>query len=56
MEPSVPQTDAVPHRRESRRLGFGLRLHHLLFIGFILVAGVPIAVLALWEGRTSFQN
>ena len=56
MEPSVPPTDAVPRRRESRRLGFGLRLHHLLFIGFILVAGVPIAVLALWEGRTSFQN
>ena len=56
MEPSVPPTDAVPRRRESRRLGFGLRLHHLLFIAFILVAGVPIAVLALWEGRTSFQN
>jgi signal transduction histidine kinase/ActR/RegA family two-component response regulator len=31
-------------------------MHHLLFIAFTLVAAVPIAVLALWEGRTSFQN
>ncbi len=38
------------------RLGFGLRLHHLLFIAFTLIAGVPIAVLALWESNTSFQN
>jgi signal transduction histidine kinase/ActR/RegA family two-component response regulator len=38
------------------RPGFGLRLHHLLFIAFIILAGAPIAVLALWEGNTAFQN
>jgi signal transduction histidine kinase/ActR/RegA family two-component response regulator len=39
-----------------RRAWFSLRMHHLLFIAFTLVAAAPIAVLALWEGRTSFQN
>ncbi len=39
-----------------RRAWFALRMHHLLFIAFTLVAAVPIGVLALWEGRTSFQN
>jgi signal transduction histidine kinase/CheY-like chemotaxis protein len=38
------------------RLGGGLRLHHLLFLAFTFIAGTPIAVLALWEGNTSFQN
>jgi signal transduction histidine kinase/CheY-like chemotaxis protein len=31
-------------------------MHHLLFVAFTLVAGVPIAVLAIWEGQTAFQN
>jgi signal transduction histidine kinase/ActR/RegA family two-component response regulator len=31
-------------------------MHHLLFLAFTLVAGVPIAVLAIWEGQTAFQN
>ena len=31
-------------------------MHHLLFIAFTLVAAVPIAILAVWEGSTSFQN
>jgi signal transduction histidine kinase/ActR/RegA family two-component response regulator len=31
-------------------------MHHLLFLAFTLVAGVPIAVLALWEGQMAFQN
>jgi signal transduction histidine kinase/ActR/RegA family two-component response regulator len=35
---------------------FGLRLHHLLFIAFTIIAAAPIAVLAIWEGNTSFQN
>ena len=39
-----------------RRAWFALRMHHLLFIAFTLVAAVPIAILALWEGQTSFQN
>src|SRR5580698_5584889 len=46
----------APPASLARRLGFGLRLHHLLFIAFTIIAGVPIAVLALWEGNTSFQN
>ncbi|HVY17039.1 MAG TPA: ATP-binding protein [Rhodopila sp.] len=40
-------------RRGSR---FGLRLHHVLFIAFTLIAGVPIVVLALWESSASFHN
>src|ERR1700709_1990314 len=38
------------------RSRFGLRLHHLLFIAFTIIAAAPIAVLAIWEGNTSFQN
>jgi signal transduction histidine kinase/ActR/RegA family two-component response regulator len=56
MEPIAERTEITRRDRKPRRWGFGLRLHHLLFIGFTLVAGVPIGVLAIWEGRTSFQN
>ncbi|HEX3575318.1 MAG TPA: ATP-binding protein [Rhodopila sp.] len=38
------------------RLGFGLRLHYLLFIAFTFIAGTPIAVLAFWEGSSAYQN
>ena len=31
-------------------------MHQLLFLAFTLVSGVPIAVLAIWEGQTAFQN
>jgi len=31
-------------------------MHHLLFLAFTLVSGVPIAVLAIWEGQTAYQN
>jgi signal transduction histidine kinase/BarA-like signal transduction histidine kinase len=31
-------------------------MHHLLFLAFTLVSAVPIAVLAIWEGQTAFQN
>jgi signal transduction histidine kinase/ActR/RegA family two-component response regulator len=31
-------------------------MHQLLFVAFTLVAAVPIAVLAIWEGQTAFQN
>src|ERR1700735_2266481 len=39
-----------------RRLWAWPKMHHLLFLAFTLVAGVPIAVLAIWEGQTAFQN
>nr|WP_294520591.1 ATP-binding protein [uncultured Rhodopila sp.] len=45
---------ATPPRTGGRG-GFGLRLHHLLFLAFTLVAGLPIGVLALWEGDTAFR-
>ncbi|MGE0417887.1 MAG: sensor histidine kinase, partial [Acetobacteraceae bacterium] len=54
-----PDDSPHPTERPSRRvrLGwFGLRLHHLLFLAFTIVAAVPIAALALWEGNTAFQN
>jgi signal transduction histidine kinase/CheY-like chemotaxis protein len=52
--PTSPPASPIPRVRS--RLGFSLRLHHLLFIAFTIIAGVPIAVLAWWEGNTSFQN
>jgi signal transduction histidine kinase/CheY-like chemotaxis protein len=39
-----------------RRRWFGLKMHHLLFLAFTLVSGVPIIVLAVWEGQTAYQN
>ncbi len=51
-----PAATSTPKARAARRIGFSLRLHHLLFIAFTLIAGVPIALLALWESNTSFQN
>ncbi len=50
------RSSAEPPNRRERRGWFGLRVHHLLFLAFTLVAAVPIAALALWEGNTSFQN
>ncbi len=50
-----PRSADRPNRRE-RRGWFGLRLHHLLFLALTIVAAVPIAALALWEGTTAFQN
>lgn len=47
-------SNARPARKS--RLGFSLRLHHLLFIAFTLIATVPIAALAIWESNTSFQT
>jgi signal transduction histidine kinase len=51
--PATGPVAAAPSRPVARR---GLRLHHLLFLAFTLIAGAPIAVLTLWEGSTSFQN
>jgi HAMP domain-containing protein len=33
-----------------------LRLHHFLFVALTIIAGTPIAVLALWEENTTYQN
>jgi signal transduction histidine kinase/CheY-like chemotaxis protein len=60
MSPATPASglSETPPPNPVPRFGgrFGLRLHHLLFIAFTIIAGAPIAVLALWEGNTSFQN
>jgi signal transduction histidine kinase/CheY-like chemotaxis protein len=55
MEATARTADLAP-RRKARRWRISLRLHHLLFIGFTLVAAAPIALLASWESTTSFQN
>jgi signal transduction histidine kinase/CheY-like chemotaxis protein len=52
--PGEAASDPNPNKLPKRR--FALRLHHLLFIGFTLIAGAPILVLALWESATSFQT
>src|SRR3984957_6263152 len=66
MDGAAHPNDAIPERRtpaalagaapSRRRRWAWPRMHHLLFLAFTLVAGVPIAVLAIWEGQTSFQN
>ena len=39
-----------------RRIRLGIRMHHLLFIVFTVVAAIPIAVLAVWEDKTSYEH
>ena len=34
----------------------GLKMHHLLVLAFTLVTAIPLAVLAIWEARSAFQN
>src|ERR1700728_4358807 len=52
-----PERVAVPERAEPRpQLWAWPKMHQLLFVAFTLVAAVPIAVLAIWEGQTAFQN
>ncbi|HEX3991501.1 MAG TPA: ATP-binding protein [Acetobacteraceae bacterium] len=45
--------DAVEPRS---RLWTWPKMHQLLFVAFTLVAAVPIAVLAIWESQSAFQN
>jgi signal transduction histidine kinase/ActR/RegA family two-component response regulator len=47
---------SAPPTTYKERIGFAFRLHHLLFIAFTIIAGLPIAALALWESNASFQN
>ena len=42
--------------RQVRRLRVGLRLHHLLFLAFTLIAAVPICALALWDQSVAYQH
>jgi signal transduction histidine kinase/ActR/RegA family two-component response regulator len=39
-----------------RRPRFGIRLHHLLFLAFTLIAAVPIGALALWDQSIAYQH
>src|SRR5258707_397049 len=51
------ETPAAARRAEPRsRYWAWPRMHQLLFVAFTLVAAVPIAVLAIWEAQTTFQN
>lgn len=51
----VKQPILMEHAGKFGWIRRGLRLHHLLFIAFTIVAAAPITVLALWEGNASFQ-
>ena len=55
-EPGAPHTGSAAPAGSAAPPRFGLRLHHLLFLAFMLVAGLPIALLALLESRTSFHT
>lgn len=56
--PSEPPARVGPPRpaAPAARRWAGPRMHQLLFLAFTLVSAVPIAVLAVWEGQTAFQN
>ncbi len=53
---SAGNTRSGLFQRVGRRLHRGLRMHHLLFLAFTLVAAVPVIVLSLWDERTSYQH
>ena len=54
---SSPARSARTHRLRGvfRDIRLGIRMHHLLFIVFTVIAAVPIAVLAVWENRSSYK-
>jgi signal transduction histidine kinase/CheY-like chemotaxis protein len=43
-------------RRGARRFYLGIRLQHLLFLAFTMIAAVPVVALSLWEESVSYQN
>ncbi len=55
MNPPDTPRSANGKVRSAGRWHFALRLHHLLFLAFTLVAAIPIAVLAIWEGNAALQ-
>ena len=56
MNPPDTPRSAQGQVRSAGRWHFGLRLHHLLFLAFTLVAAIPIAVLAIWESNTALKT
>ena len=52
----MPRFRACRRRAIRRGPAVGIRMHHLLFLAFIVVAAVPVIVLALWEEKTSYQH
>jgi len=56
MKPPDTPRSAQGQVQSARRWHFALRLHHLLFLAFTLVAAIPIAVLAIWEGNIALQT
>jgi len=42
--------------RGVQRLHLGLRLQHLLFLAFTLIAAVPIVALALWDQNVAYEH
>src|SRR6185312_3109696 len=54
--PPVGRGRLGPFRDFASRLRGGLRLHHLLFLGFTVIAAVPIVVLDLWEESATYRN
>ncbi len=57
-DPAAPtaSTAAQDPVEPRSRLWTWPKMHQLLFVAFTLVAAVPIAVLAIWQGQTAFQN
>ena len=50
------ETEAAIGQPAKPRRWTGPKMHHLLFLAFTLVSAVPLAVLAIWEAQTAFQN
>src|SRR3954453_9440266 len=50
--PAKSALNTIPRQRLFR----GLRLDHLLIVAFVIVAAVPIGILANWESRTTFER
>ncbi len=43
-------------RRVARRLLLGIKLQHLLFLAFTVIAAVPIVALSLWQESVTYRN
>jgi hypothetical protein len=52
----APGTAATPEPGWFGRLSARVRMHHVLFVAFTIVAAVPVGILDFWESRASFQR